>query len=357
MTYPHPFARPRGIHWRALVTAVLLSAGQVHAAQFCVSDHNQLKAAITTATANAESDEIRIRETDIYTPFQSVAAFLAIVNDSHDIDISGGWGVGCSGQTPDPDLTRIVAGLNQSIQLLRLDLGVAAQGTISLSNLSLVGGKAAERGGCLYAMSNTSSLATLRVERVVFLRCEALHGGAAEIDMAQGKVWFRNNLVKYSKTHNGSGAVLIGGGNGDAYVHNNTFTHNSVSAGHTFDLRVYGDNLFFVYNNIFDSALPDPNAVNLRVTSATSLVRNIYLGLSGTPWSGSSGNLVGVNPGFDPSSSDPILLPSSPARNTGTNVLLGGLSALDLAGRPRLMEGTVDRGAYEFEGLFADSFE
>lgn len=357
MHHAHRFDCLRSIGWRALAALLLLTTGHAHAAQFCVSDHTQLEAAIATATANAESDEIRIRATDIYTPNPSVAAFVAIVNDAHDIDISGGWGLGCAAQTPDPGLTRIVAAVNQSIQLLRLDLGINAQGTISLSNLSLVGGTSAERGGCLYVMSNTSSLATLRVERVVFLGCEALHGGAAEIDMALGRVWFRNNLVKHSKTRNGSGAVLIGGGDGDAYVHNNTFTHNTVSVGHTFDLRVYGDNLFFIYNNIFDSALPDPSAVNLRVTPATSLVRNIYRGLGGTPWPGSSDNLVGVNPGFDPSSSDPILLPNSPARNSGTSALLGGLSTLDLAGRPRVMEGRVDRGAYEFQVLFGDSFE
>jgi parallel beta-helix repeat protein len=71
------------------------------------------------------------------------------------------------------------------------------------------------------------------------------------------------------------------------------------------------------------------------------------------------GNLVGVNQGtltVSPQlNSDLSLDPASPAVNSGTGSVPGGLPAVDLVGNPRVVGVAVDRGAYENanQGLFA----
>lgn len=62
------------------------------------------------------------------------------------------------------------------------------------------------------------------------------------------------------------------------------------------------------------------------------------------------GNLVGIDPLFvNAELHDYRLLPSSPAIDTGVQPP-GGLSQADFAGRPRVVGGTVDVGAHEYQG-------
>ena len=59
------------------------------------------------------------------------------------------------------------------------------------------------------------------------------------------------------------------------------------------------------------------------------------------------GNLIGLNPQFrDTAAGDYSLLPCSPLINSGSNAAAAGIQT-DLAGNPRIQEGTVDIGAYE----------
>ncbi|MBI4469677.1 MAG: right-handed parallel beta-helix repeat-containing protein [Acidobacteria bacterium] len=61
-------------------------------------------------------------------------------------------------------------------------------------------------------------------------------------------------------------------------------------------------------------------------------------------------NLIGTNPMFvDSGAGNYRLLPASPAINAGTNAPPGGLGPTDLAGNARILAGTVDLGAYEFQ--------
>ena len=60
-------------------------------------------------------------------------------------------------------------------------------------------------------------------------------------------------------------------------------------------------------------------------------------------------NLIGIDSMFVNSAGrDYRLLHGSPAINTGANSPPGGLGSLDLAGNPRISNGTVDIGAYEY---------
>ena len=51
------------------------------------------------------------------------------------------------------------------------------------------------------------------------------------------------------------------------------------------------------------------------------------------------------------------LSPQSPLVDAGDDTTPGGLTAIDLAGKPRVLGAHVDIGAYENEVIFVDGFE
>lgn len=104
------------------------------------------------------------------------------------------------------------------------------------------------------------------------------------------------------------------------------------------------------YNNIFYGNA-GYDLITYSGTHAT-LVDNVIGTHSYQGTVSHSGTLTG-NPKLD-SSYRPIESPPSPVINSGTNDVPGGLPTYDLAGGPRVIGNTVDRGAYE-SGI-SDSF-
>src|SRR5690606_34614328 len=109
-----------------------------------------------------------------------------------------------------------------------------------------------------------------------------------------------------------------------------------------------------------DATATSVSVSDAEVTVASSLMAN--LGGSGN-WNSTvitdGGNNIDADPVFvstTPGEVDYLQLSgSSPAINTGNNTSYtdaGGnlASDLDLAGNPRLVDGTIDMGAYEFQG-------
>jgi hypothetical protein len=91
------------------------------------------------------------------------------------------------------------------------------------------------------------------------------------------------------------------------------------------------------------------NTIVNRSLVATSFVGGVDTG----------GNLLGTDPLFvDPDRWDLRLRTGSPALDAGVNSPPGGLGPCDLDGNPRIIDGTVDIGAYEgVATLFEDGFE
>jgi len=112
----------------------------------------------------------------------------------------------------------------------------------------------------------------------------------------------------------------------------------------------------------------DNEGTGLGIIQFTSSVASVYntiafgngtdTSFDGTVDTGS--NLFGVDPVFvSPSSFDYRLLVGSPAEDAGDNFPPGGLGPSDAGGQPRIVNGTVDIGAYEgtIEPIFVDGFE
>ena len=98
-------------------------------------------------------------------------------------------------------------------------------------------------------------------------------------------------------------------------------------------------------------------AATITLYNSIAFNNGTDLALSGTVDMGS--NLIGVDPLFvDPMNLDYYLQVGSPAHNAGNNSPPGGLSATDLSGLTRVLDGTVDIGVYEGVGrIFDDQFE
>ena len=98
-----------------------------------------------------------------------------------------------------------------------------------------------------------------------------------------------------------------------------------------------------LYNYSFIETFTDPKFVYLSHNffskfSCAGLPVNTHCG---------PGNLFDFDPQFiDPANNDYRLLPCSPLINAGSNLAAAGILT-DLAGNPRIQEGTVDIGAYE----------
>ena len=101
-----------------------------------------------------------------------------------------------------------------------------------------------------------------------------------------------------------------------------------------------------VANNIFYSPVYETGFELRGVLKKGTLRNNIFQKVTGY-WDVDEGNQT-VDPKFhDPENGDFRLSADSPALDAGTNEAVTDLDATDLDGNPRILNGTVDIGAYE----------
>lgn len=142
--------------------------------------------------------------------------------------------------------------------------------------------------------------------------------------------------------------VIVDRGAPEVRVINNTVYDNAFGSSGGAGACLYnhypggnGSANFKAYNNIFYR-----NAtVDLSNDGALTSIDNILGVYGGTAPVSQAGNL-NVDPKLA-NSLRPIEVPPSPAINSGSNIVPGGLPSVDLSGSPRVVGGTVDRGAYE----------
>jgi hypothetical protein len=195
----------------------------------------------------------------------------------------------------------------------------------------------------------------------------AIYGGG--ISNANGTPTFINNVVVKNLSVKAGGGIYNN-------VSNAKITNSTIADNAAFDPQQSASSGGGIYND--SNSLPQ--IANTIVWNNTA---NANAGIGGSTatvsYSIIQGGHVGtgnidVNPKFidavNPAGADQIfgtaddglrLMPSSPAVNTGSNVLFTDLdgSTLDLAGNPRVFEyatnGVIDMGAYETQGLFSQT--
>jgi len=158
------------------------------------------------------------------------------------------------------------------------------------------------------------------------------------------KAYFDNCVFENNRS--GLGAEYIRFQNDTLLLRNCTFANNQIEQGNS---GSGGQSVKLAYNCALQGI---KNMYRFLVTSNYGEYAHCYIDTIDcsdlTPFVHCGpGNLYGVNPLFrDTANHDYSLLPCSPLINAGSNFAVAGILT-DLAGNPRILEGTVDIGAYE----------
>jgi hypothetical protein len=328
------------------------------AAVHCANNATQLRAILAIVGSNGEADEVRIRNVRMPTAFamSTAATYVADLADGQDLSISGGWRDNfCT--TMDPDARRTVLLPAADARLLRIDTPAVVQGgrpTVTLSNLTLAGVDVPGGTGCALMLFGAHNA---RLDRLAITdhRCTSALG----FQVMGGSIHLMGNLIAYNQTHNATAFSYADGGNAASLVvmTGNTFTGNEVGAPWVANFPVHAGSVKWVENNVaWGNQYTGPAPIQEIELSGTlaSRVRNNLTATGAGLLAAGNGNIVG-HPDFVEGTALPKA--ASPLRNAGQVNPVQGVLSRDLAGMPRVVEGQVDIGAFEFESIFSHAME
>jgi hypothetical protein len=240
-------------------------------------------------------------------------------------------------------------------------------GGLILSNNTFVGNSGSSSGGIFVATVTDPLVIRGNVFRGnVALASSQSQGGGLTAFSQHSLEMVNNLLVNNTTSQQGAGAFIHLFSNSNQ-ITNNTFVGNTSTGtyglttsqgGGMYVVTDRNDAVLNIYNNIFwqnAAAAPshkgadfyiNDDGLNDGVGSTVKIYNNDYSNmdiLRATNLS-QGGNIINNNPLFD---SDYRLTSGSPCKDTGNNTA-PGLPSTDLGGDPRIQDGTVDMGAYEW---------
>ena len=205
--------------------ALLLFNAAVHSAEFCVTNANELRIALSTAANNNQHDEIRIEMGD-YETFGNPFSYQE--SQGYDLDISGGWveffGNDCGVQAPAAFLDTTLDGSGTDYVMILLLSGAS---DLSVSRLAFLNGNAPSgRGGGLHIQRlGNANTGHVTVEQNEFFGNKAAWGSAMSIFSGE-RVDIRNNLVVNNEVTNQFAIEVVIGEAYGIFFNNNTVTGN-----------------------------------------------------------------------------------------------------------------------------------
>lgn len=333
----------------ALAALIALAAPwPAQAATFCADTVPEIVAAMDTAKANGEDDDIRI-----VAGTYLLDETLRLGNsetESFALSFSGRWNADCS--EPSAGGASTLSGRGER-QVLALSL--PADTDLAISDLAFVSGLAAfgASGGVL----DVTGGRTILIDRIQVYG-NTLENGAAPLRVDTGGpdavLTLRNSLLFDNDAHAITGAQLASS-QGEVNVVGNTITANTSSIPCPCSgLNYAGTSAYTISNNLVwgneggDVFVNPLNAIHLHNDIGA------YAGGSQSPGAGSSGD-VSLDPVF---ADDGVhLSPTSPLANAGFDEAPGGLGDLDGGRGERRIGARVDIGAFETDVLFRDGFE
>ncbi|HEX5122060.1 MAG TPA: choice-of-anchor Q domain-containing protein [Rhodanobacteraceae bacterium] len=361
-----------------LLAAAMLFATSTHAATFCVGSSDALAAALATAEANGEDNDIRLR-TGVYAA-PDAGFHIDLFEGHHSLSVAGGFTDDACTEATHAASATVLDG-RDAVRPLTIETsrssGIAdPEHGITVSALTFQHGSDALVGALKISDSGPIYGGIITVEGNAFLdnatASGVLEGGPALLaatdgpDFAGGTGLFvRNNLFARNTAPNAPAVFVYSNNHID--VSNNTFVGN-VSTDTTLDERVTFASFTFsgvdFSNNVFRDNNPagTPATFDLRATNVTDLVDNAIVAIAGTPRSESG--TISADPRFvDAAGGNYRLAADSPLVDAGTDTPAGGAAAFDLDGVTRIQGAHIDIGASELaapvsgDGIFADGFD
>ncbi len=336
-----------------LVAMVPLSA---HASTFCVNSATSLQAALNTAGTNNQADLIEIVAGTYTAP---PGGFFYISSEANGIDIYGGYTSGCTQRTA----ARTTLDGSGLYQIMRIILNASSTAVnIDIRRITFIDGKATTSGGGLM-LSALNGYVNLEANRFLLNHAD-ISAGALYVESG-GIVVLRSNLF-FANDASDEGAAMLLTSNAEAYVVGNTVVSNTATSslpmthvGGVYFAGEAGTHLE-LSNNIFWNN--NPNGIVDFESGTPFTARNNDIGImAGVPPDALSQGNQSVDPQFAPCGSLLCvgfnLLRASPLVDAGYDAAPGGLGALDLEDKPRIIGPHVDIGAYEEDVLFRNGFE
>jgi predicted outer membrane repeat protein len=178
---------------------------------------------------------------------------------------------------------------------------------------------------------------------------------ALSLVMGAGIDTLINNLFAQNTTTTATGTSTNGGclvqENGtSSYIVNNTFYANSASASSGAIRFKSGGTNRYVYNNLFYKSFNGTDATDLSLEAGTVITGQDNNNASTTnPLFVNESNLIGTDNLWGTADDGLTLNSNSPAINNGDNTKIPAAVTTDITGAQRILNSTIDEGAYENE--------
>lgn len=328
---------------RWLAIALVLLAPAAQATDYCVQDDATFRSALTLATIAPGETRILLGAGKTFHLADSPldTGYATSFRPKGNVVIEGGYNADCSASSTHDAASTVLDGTGSD------DVVIVTGNNFTLSTLT-VGNLFAE-----FNLGNPSGGVGADGMRLRLLHARFLDGANVHValtDVADAEVRVENSLfarlsgLPPAGSANDSGALEVGvDGGPKAILIGNTISRNSRNGLLTVGAPVFAYDNILYGNNLIGGAFLD-----WRVYDSGDLpyaVRNIVGSFNGSYLTGSNNNL-GSDPLFV-SATDFNLQIASPARESGTASVPGGLSAYDVAGGERVVGTAVDRGAFE----------
>jgi hypothetical protein len=331
-----------------VLTAGALTLSTAHATDFCVADRTALVSALGTVGGNGQNDTIMLEQGTYLTPGLQ---FYMSSTEGMDLTIIGGYTPGCGSREGDPRNTTLDGqNLNRVMNLN------STGGTLIIEGLSFINGSLTYGlgSGLLAGGQSGGSTTDIIVRNCVIRDNNGADYGSLYATSDLGSVHLINNLVSDNSSDAYGGGLILCNGT-EIVLTNNTVTGNTVGNGYIGGLEAYGGvAVLYVSNNIFygNGGIYDFKG---NPTGPYHSSHNDIGSETGDPPDTSVGD-VNVDPVFEGNGSYRLSFLST-LIDSGDNAPYGGLPNFDLDYQQRVVDGTVDIGAYESDILFSDGFE
>jgi hypothetical protein len=250
---------------RLFMILALLLPWTLQAANFCVSNEQELDSALLVARDNGEDDEIRLRP-GTYSSADSFA-FIITMEPDRSLSISGGWAdfntIQCFNQIGSSPFDTVIDGEDVETGFSVNANGVGSTASLTISNLSIIQAATATFDAGLRITGDGGFAGEILVDRVRFA-ANSGNDGAAIWAVGGNKITIRNSVFQFNHTIGSGGTIKLTARAEDRgfYFINNTVidsssdfmgTSFSATSGLSVNLNQSLDNIpeILVANNLF----------------------------------------------------------------------------------------------------------